>query len=529
MRLKKSSHTDDVSSWLSKPVHSFIPRFFIGLSILWAICAVFEGLGLFYAFDIDWADVFPGRSHSVTISVFGFTFSLILGFWLYSFSAHPARQDAIYGFVGLIVSTLLWYQLTQDFSSSANEVDASWLWLSIVLTCVFTLLALRLYAKRMLLFVAACVAVPVVAEIFTGNDGSIALYAAAYWLNGEGAWSPVPVIFFVMFPICLLAWRADQITFGYKYKRRVLALIAKTAKLPHSIFRPLNSQNLYWRKQSFVFLFVLIGLIGDRFELEHVALILLLLGVLSFPILLAGVSQFRGLSRRDRYKKLYSALLYLILPVVLSCAVFWENFFVALAFASFSAALQFQHNGSHPTRTADFSCSLTAYVCSVAYSAVFLLFIALLAWVLGMLVPLLRGYHELFDLHRYEAIIFSSLISIAVIGLFGKLRGRFEKSYSDAVLAGFLVFLYFSFVEGKSPGMSGGLAVIAMLVGTVFGAMAIELIDRRKGLILALSNAGRETYLWAIGCPTVLIPLFVIGITVGALYGIRFLTIHYLL
>ncbi|WP_156111630.1 hypothetical protein [Thalassospira australica] len=530
MRSKKSSHTDDVSSWLGKPVHKFTSCVFAGLSIFWTICAVIEGLGVLHAFNINWMDVFPGRSHSVTVSVFGFAFSLVLGFWVYSFSAQPTRRDATYGFVGLIVSALLWCQLTQDFPSSANEVDPSWLWLSIVFTCVFTLLARRLYAKRMLLLIALCLAAPIGAEVFLGGDDwNVALYVSAYWLNSEGAWSPLPVIFFVMFPICLLAWRADQIEFGYKFKRRALAWVSMKASLSHTIFRPVNSQNLYWRKQSFVFLVVLIGLIGDRLELEHIGFLFILLGGLSLPLLLARILEFQGFSRRENHKKACYALVYLMLPVVLLGAIISEALFFVFAFASFSAALQFQHKGSVPTRSGDFSYSLTAYVCSVVYNAVFLLFIALLAWILGMLVPSLWGYHGLLDLWGFEAIIVSSLIAIATVGLLGKLRGSFEQSHSDAVLAGFLVFLYFFFVEGRSPGMSGGLAVTAMLVGTLFGAMAIELLDRRKGFGLVLLNGGREIYSWAIGCPTVLIPLSVIGIMVSALYGIRFFTINYLL
>lgn len=530
---KTSSHTDKASSWLGKPAHKFTSGFFASLSVFGAICAVIEGAGVLHAFDISWTDVLLGRSHSATVSVFGFTFSLILGFWFYSFSTHPTRRDALYGLVGCIAAALLWYQLIQDFPSSMNEVDLSWLWLSIVLSCLFIQLTRRLYAKRMLLFIALCLTVPVVAEVLLGGDWNVSVYVSAYWLSQEGAWSPLSAVFFVMFPICLLAWRADQIELGYKFKRRALAWLSTKASLPHAIFRPVNSHNLYWRKQSFVFLVVLIGLIGDRLELEHIGFLFILLGGLSLPLLLARILETEGRSRRESRKKSCYVLVYLMLPLMLLGAIISDALFFVFAFASFSAALQFQHNGSHPTRTADFSCSLTAYVCSVACSAVFLLFIAVLAWVLGMLVPMLVpslwGYHDVLDLWGFEAIIVSSLITIATVGLFAKLRGRWEKSYSDAVLVGFFVFLYFFFVDGKSPGLSGGLAVTTMLVGTIFGATAIEIIDRRNGFGLALLNAGRETYWWAIGCPTVFIPLLVIGILVSALHRMRFFTINYLL
>ncbi len=529
MRSKTSSHTDKASLWLGKPAHKFTSGFFASLSVFWAICAVIEGAGILHAFDINWTDVLLGRSHSATVSVFGFTFSLILGFWFYSFSTHPTRRDALYGLVGCIAAAFLWYQLIQDFPSSMNEVDLSWLWLSIVLSCLFIQLTRRLYAKRMLLFIALCLTVPVVAEVLLGGDWNVSVYVSAYWLSQEGAWSPLSAVFFIMFPICLLAWRADQIELGYKFKRRALAWVSTQASLSHAIFRPVNSQNLYWRKQSFVFLLVLIGLIGDRVELGHIGFLLTLLGGLSLPLLLARIVEAKGRSRRESRKKLCYVWVCLMLPLILLGAIISDALFFVFTFACFSAALQFQHKGSGPTRSADFSYSLTAYVCSVVYNAVFLLFIALLAWVLGMLMPSLWGYRDLLDLQAFDLLIFSSLTAIALVGLFAKLRGGWEKSYSDAVLAGFFVFVYFFFVDGKSPGLSGGLAITTMLVVTIFGATAIEIIDRRKGFGLALLNAGRETYLWAIGCPTVLIPLLVISILVSALHRMRFFTINYLM
>ncbi|RCK23365.1 hypothetical protein [Thalassospira lucentensis] len=524
MRARYNVKTVDSHSFTETSFSKLVGNFFALLSLLWVVGRVVDGLGVLYAFDISWTDDFPLSLRLETVTIFSCMFSLVLGFWVSSEATSLRLRGILFGLVGLVLSAVLFYRLGQGIPSyRPDQFDTNWVALSGLVTLFFALLVWRLFSGWLVFSTALVLSAFIIEDLLFGA-GDVLDHSMVFWLIKSGAWNTFSSVIIMGSPFCLLAFRADQIALGYQVKRRSFVWLARTCSVPYSVFRFTNSDDLFWSKLSVVALPILIFPFMWRFEFGHFVLLCTLLFGVIIPLILG---RFLGRFADSRYFKkrttffvvasLIVAVSYLFIAVaninVLICAVF------AVALTSSSRRIASADAGRKTNGT-------IVRAISVLYGGMFLTLLAALTFGAASSVSLIWDYGNLTNLRYPWHIAVSVLVPIVVVSLVAKLRGNFSKVSKDAVMVGFTAFLYFAFVQGKSPGMSGTLSVLAMLGGTLFGVFAGATFEKRKGFLAGLSEATLELYRWAIGCVSVLVPVTVIAIVSAAVCSVIYYPIY---
>ncbi|MEQ9345720.1 MAG: hypothetical protein RIG26_04685 [Thalassospira sp.] len=523
MRAQNNVKIGDMTAFGDRPASKLVGNFFILASIVWVVGLMADNLGLLYALDIDWTDDFPVSLRPETRTIFNCMFSLVLGFWACSKATRSRQSDALFGLIGLALSAVLFYRLSQGIPYRLDPFDHTWVAFSGLVTLFFTLLAWRLFSGWLVFLTALVLAVFILEDLFYGA-GEVLESNMVFWLIKSGAWNVFSSVILMSSPVCLLAFRADQVALGYRFRRRSFAWLARACSVPHSVFRFANSNDLFWSKLSIIAIPTMSLTLIGRFEFSNLVVLCVLLFGVIVPLILG---RFLGRFADSRYfRKRTTFFVIASLILIPSCLVVAGIEITSFICAVFAVALK-----SPSKRIVSAGVCLKAdgaitRAFSVLYGGMFLILLVFLTFVAVSLISVIWDFGT-FDSLRYPwHIVVSILVPIVVVYLAARLRKTFSEASKDAVLVGFATFLYFAVCQVNSPGLSGALSVMAMLGGTVFGVFARTTFEKRKGFVAGVSETAAELNDWAVGCVSVLVPITVIAIISAAVCSVIYYPIY---
>lgn len=491
-----------VSSIASKKcsVPNLIAGSFSLLSVIWVVGLLISGLGVPYMLGFRLTNDFPfGYTKAIAIS--SCLLTLVLGFWCYPWRCRLSKESLALCLLGLMLSGALFYKLFQGIPEHlAAEDNVIWLMLSCLISFVWTVLAWRVFSNGLFVFCALILVLLSVTQSPLGLD-EIIERITGFWLIKSGAWSIWSKQYFAVATLCLLAFRADQSATGYRYLKRAGA---RVSSLPHPILGFPTGKHLFWTKLSLVIVPLFMAVVPFGLSGEIVPVLCISLFAVGSPIIVARIF---GEKAKGSGKKRTRAL-------VLSSLMVLSYFAAAVAMPSlvigalFAAALSVgDENEAHNRKATDF----VGKGVSIAYCGMLLILITSL---IGLALNLVSICAEYIDFGRMPpSWTFASCIVLPMLfsGGLALLRGSFVGASNDALVAGLTAFVFFAAIQGSSPGLSSAFAVLAMLSGTMFGAIASAVIDARKSLLAGVCAAASEIYGWAVGSASVLVALSMIG------------------
>ncbi len=505
-----------VSSIASKKcsVPNLIAGSFSLLSVIWVVGLLISGLGVPYMLGFRLTNDFPfGYTKAIAIS--SCLLTLVLGFWCYPWRCRLSKESLALCLLGLMLSGALFYKLFQGIlEHPAAEDNVNWLMLSCLISFVWAVLAWRVFSNGLFVCCALTLVLLSVGQSTLGQD-EIIERITGFWLVKSGAWSTWSKLYFAVSTPCLFAFRADQTATGYRYLKRACVWIARVSSLPHSILRFLTGKHLFWTKLSLVIVPLLMVVVPFGLSGGIAPVLCISLFAVGSPIIVARIfgEKTKGFGKKRTRTLVLSSLMVLS---YFAAAVAMPSLVIG---ALFAAALSVgAENEAHNRKATDF----VRKGVSIAYCGMLLILIASLIGLALILISICAEYIDFGRMPTSWAFVSCIVLPMLFLGAFALLRGSFVGASNDALVAGLTAFVFFAAIQGSSPGLSGAFAVLAMLSGTMFGAIASAVIDARKSLLIALCAAASEIYGWAVGSASVLVALSMIAVMVAAFGSIAY-------